>query len=223
MWKQIKGYEGYYEVSNTGNVRSVERYVTRNDGVVQLRKSVMKALVCNQDGYLTVSLSRNGLCCRRYVHRLVYEAFVGNIPDGYEVNHKDFDRKNNFVGNLEIVSHADNVKYTYDAGRHYVSKTDLSGSNNPNFGNHILSERYRSDPELSRKKQGRKGLQNGRCRMIRALFPDNSVMEYGCVKHCAEDLITMGVSRSTPQVVYQGIWNSVRKNTTYKGVRFEYM
>lgn len=220
-WRSVVGYEGYYEVSSFGGVRSVEREIVKSNGVVQVRHAQVKKTHLNDDGYVTVKLSKDGDDKRVFVHRIVYEAFAGAIPDGYEINHIDFDRTNNNIENLEVVSHTENIRYTYLAGRHYVTKTDLTGQNNPNYGNRKLSEVYRANPELSRIKQGRPGLQNGRCQKIVAEFPDGSEVEYGCIKQCAQDLIDSGISKGTATDVYVRIYNSMRKGVRYKNIRFK--
>ena len=221
-WKPVKGYDGYYEVSNYGTVRGVKRVVESSKGYHEIPQRVKKAMI-NQDGYAIVSLSRDGKSIKRAVHRLVYEAFVGVIPDGYEINHKDFDRANNCVSNLEAVTHTENVQYTVAFGRNYTSKVDTSGESNPNFGNTKLSEIYRANPEMAREKQGRPGLQNGRCRRIRALSPDGEVKEFGCVKDCAQYLIDCGISSGTPGQVYTRIWKSIKDDATYRGHKFQYI
>lgn len=220
MRKPVIGYEGYYEVSDTGSVWSVARDIVRSDGVKQHRSAKEKKIYINRDGYATVKLSRDGVDRRYFVHRLVYEAYIGHIPQGCEINHKDFNRLNNRPDNLEAISHSDNVKYTYDAGRHYTIRDDISGTNNPNYGNHVLSQKYADDPELSREKQGRPGLQNGRCIKITAHFPDGEEKTYGCIKHCAEDLINKGFSKSDANGVYQRIWKSMRDQIRYRGIWF---
>lgn len=96
-WKAIKGYPGY-KISDNGQVYSLKRN--------RLLKNTD-----NGDGYKTVTL-RNGKETKHpFVHRLVYETFVGAIPKGYEVNHKDEDRGNNVLSNLELLTHWENVNY----------------------------------------------------------------------------------------------------------------
>lgn len=222
-WKSVIDYDGYYEVSNLGRVRSVEREIVRNDGVVQTRHSRIKKQTINHDGYCCVSLSKDGNSRKLFVHKLVYEAFIGRIPDGYEVNHRDFVRDNNCLDNLELLTHKDNVRYTIAAGRHYTTSNDMSGENNPNYGNHKLSTIYANDSDLSKEKQGRPGLQNGRCQRIRANYPNGEVQEYGCVKHCAEDIVRRGYSNATPASIYTSIWAVMQSGKQYKGIRFTYI
>jgi len=69
-----------------------------------------------KDGYLKVELFNNGKPCGRYVHRLVVEAFIGDIPAGLEVNHIDGRKVENCIENLEIVTHAENTQHAWDTG-----------------------------------------------------------------------------------------------------------
>ena len=71
--------------------------------------------VQNLKGYMTASLCRNGVYARRSVHRLMWEAFNGPIPGRLEVNHKDLDRANNRLENLELVTHQQNAQHFIDA------------------------------------------------------------------------------------------------------------
>ena len=73
----------------------------------------VKTLV--QKGYVAVSLCRNGVYARRSVHRLMWEAFVGPIPGRLEINHKDLNRVNNRLDNLELVTHQQNIQHAIDA------------------------------------------------------------------------------------------------------------
>ena len=101
-WRDIKGYEGYYQVSDFGNVRSVDRYrkVTK-DGKMVLIKGNSISKVDNGNGYKTASLFKDNKGKRIYIHCLVAEAFIPN-PNNYDyVNHKDENKENNAVWNLE--------------------------------------------------------------------------------------------------------------------------
>lgn len=106
IWKPIKNYESLYEVSNLGNVRSISsRWGKRNSP----RKV---KLITTPANYIRVSLSKNNKSKLYMVHRLVYETFVGEIPENYEINHKDFIRNNNCIDNLEIMTHLENTRYS---------------------------------------------------------------------------------------------------------------
>lgn len=195
-WRDAPGYEEYYQVSSYGNVRSVDRYIIRSDGVKQFRKSKLMAKTPNTDGYLTVHLAKDGVQKRIGIHILVAKAFVDGYAEGLEVNHKDFDRTNNVPENLEWITHSENVKILYENGRGYAQKNDIRGENNPNYGNHILSEIYQNNKDLSIEKQSRPGSQNGRARAVKMIGPDNKSVEFLFLGECAQYMIDNGISRS---------------------------
>lgn len=111
IWKPIKGYEGFYEISTFGNVRSVERIVTNKLGVKKLiPSSNMKSRPSNR-GYLRVGLHRDGKSREYSIHRLVAETFICN-PKGLPcVNHKDENILNNRLDNLEWCTQKYNANY----------------------------------------------------------------------------------------------------------------
>ena len=106
-WKEIPGYEGLYEVSSYGKVRSLDRYDSRNC----FRKGKVLSPVKDKDGYLAVFLSCNGKQKTIRIHRLVAKAFLPNPDNLPEVNHLDEDKTNNRVDNLEFCDHKYNINY----------------------------------------------------------------------------------------------------------------
>ena len=106
IWKPIPGYEGLYEVSSYGRVKRLERDIICKNGVKQHWK---EQILKNQtySGYLYV-----GLCgSYKQVHRLVAKAFISNPEDKPQVNHKDEDKTNNHVDNLEWMTAKENTNY----------------------------------------------------------------------------------------------------------------
>lgn len=102
-WKPVKGYEGLYEVSDKGNVRSLN-YRGLNGRVHEL-------VLLDVKGYLKVNLWKDDEMKSHSVHRLVAEAFIPN-PDGKpQVNHKDEVKSNNVVENLEWATSLENVNW----------------------------------------------------------------------------------------------------------------
>ena len=96
-WKDIEGYEGYYQVSNTGKVKSIGRYVKRNGEKFYFRKGrFLKPSISNTNCSM-VCLYKDGVIKWFLVHRLVAAAFIPNPNNLPEVNHKDENRLNNFV------------------------------------------------------------------------------------------------------------------------------
>ena len=103
MWKPVQGYEGFYEVSNLGRVRSLDRVRPFLDTTRIYRGRIMGAKPSDhgENRYLYVTLSKDKNVKKAAVHRLVAEAFIEN-PKGFpEVNHKDEDKTNNRADNLE--------------------------------------------------------------------------------------------------------------------------
>lgn len=107
QWMPIKGYEGLYEVSNLGRVRSFDRI----DKIGRLHKGRILKDAKDGGGYPFVGLFKDGVCSKRKVHHLVAEAFLGERPNGYEVNHKDENKTNNCCNNLEYVTRKENLVY----------------------------------------------------------------------------------------------------------------
>lgn len=105
-WKDIKNYEGLYQVSNLGNVRSLDRFIINK---IVKGKILKKCLT--KFGYYRVVLSKNNVQITRTVHRLVAEAFIENTNNLPCVNHKDEDKTNNCVDNLEWCSYKYNNNY----------------------------------------------------------------------------------------------------------------
>lgn len=100
-WKDIEGYEGLYQVSNMGRVRSLDRYVNNMFGTLSFIKGKILKVLNHKDGYKQVNLLKDGKVKHCLVHRLVAGAFIPN-PHNYPViNHKDEIKTNNCVENLE--------------------------------------------------------------------------------------------------------------------------
>lgn len=102
IFKEIEGYENY-QVSNYGSVKSLGNGKTRKEKVLKPTK--------NKDGYLRVGLCKQGKRKMYLVHRLVTSAFIENPNNYEEVNHKDEDKTNNKVENLEWCDHKYNINY----------------------------------------------------------------------------------------------------------------
>lgn len=109
-YRPIVGYEGYYEVSNLGNIRSCKRVII-DRRCKRLLKS--KPIVQKDDthGYLIVVLWKNNKSKKYKVHRLVAQTFIPNPNNFRDINHKDENKYNNNVANLEWISHKANLNY----------------------------------------------------------------------------------------------------------------
>lgn len=113
IWKDIKGYEGLYQVSNLGRVKSVEKI----DSSGRLRKEKLRKLQDNR-GYLEIVLRKSNETQQFSVHRLVYETFVGEIPEGMQVNHINENKSDNRVDNLNLMTPKENSNWGTGIERH---------------------------------------------------------------------------------------------------------
>lgn len=112
----VAGYIGIYEVSDTGLVRSMDRVVTLANGKRRRINGKQLSPKRSRDGYLFLSLSKNGVSKTNYLHRLVATAYIPNPNELPEVNHLDGIKTNNAVTNLDWCSHSDNVRHAYATG-----------------------------------------------------------------------------------------------------------
>lgn len=118
IWRDIKDYEGYYQVSNLGNVKSINRkIVLKNNKTMLIKERILKQSIGNNN-YLIVSLFKNGNGHSFTVHRLVAEAFIPNPDNLPEVNHKNENKTDNCVDNLEWCT----SKYNCNYGNKMISK-----------------------------------------------------------------------------------------------------
>lgn len=124
-FRTIKNYEGLYEVSDTGIVRSLDRYILCKNGSEQFFPGKVLQPYTDKLGYKFVSLSKHSCPVSYPIHRLVAQTFIPN-PDNFpEVNHKDFNPGNNSVNNLEWCDRKYNVNYSRLAGRLKKSEKDI--------------------------------------------------------------------------------------------------
>lgn len=125
IWKDIVGFEGLYQVSNLGRVRTLFRVITRaNNRPHTIKQRILKPAK-DTGGYLRVALSKDGKLYTKKVHRLVAEAFC-LFEVLLEVDHIDGDKTNNKSDNLEWVTRSENVQRAFDSG---LAKPLRGGSN----------------------------------------------------------------------------------------------
>lgn len=110
IWKPVKGFEGYYEVSNLGRVRRLDRY-DYGCGYPRLYKGGVLKSLCGSGGYYHIMLCKDGTRITKNVHRLVAETFIPNPNNYSQVNHKDEDKSNNTIDNLEWCDAKYNTNY----------------------------------------------------------------------------------------------------------------
>lgn len=116
IWKAIVGYEGFYEVSNLGTIRSVTRYIPNGRGSMSKRTCKIMCAYKDNKGYLRVKLSTNNMGASLKVHRLVAEAFLPKPVPRIQVNHKDGVKTNNKINNLEWVTAFENMQHATKLG-----------------------------------------------------------------------------------------------------------
>lgn len=113
IFKDIKDYEGLYQVSNLGNVRSLKRISIKNDGVAQQLKERILQPINDRYGYMFINLYKGGKPKVKYIHRLVGITLINNPKDKPQINHKDGNRRNNNITNLEWVSSRENNSHSF--------------------------------------------------------------------------------------------------------------
>ena len=111
IWKDIKGYEGMYQISNTGDVKSLERIVLSNigSGFRTLKEKVLSKSI-NTGGYFQVTLSKGGVQKTEVIQKLIAIAFLNHKPNGYNIviDHIDNNPLNNKLSNLQLITTREN-------------------------------------------------------------------------------------------------------------------
>lgn len=172
IWKPVLGLEQFYAVSNNGQAKALQK----RDGNGNIRKERMLILSTTKDGYKVMHFFVNGKAKHINFHRVVYEAFnETKIPKGMEVNHKNGIRDDNSPENLELLSHADNVKYS----------KDVLKANYVTYGNTVMTKDKR-EKALELRKQGLSYQKIGNL--------------FGVSKTCIRHLVT-GVTWANPPLI----------------------
>ena len=145
IWKSIPGYEGIYEVSSYGNVKSLDRKITNSIGTTRLYKG--KILKKNNDryGYPVCKLWKNSKGKNHTIHRLVAITFIENDDDKLLVNHIDGNKTNNHISNLEWCTNSENDLHAYRLGLRSTRKGEKS-----NFAK-LTTKKVEKIKELKRK------------------------------------------------------------------------
>lgn len=123
--RPVVGYEGYYEVSIYGDVSSLDRIVIHSNGRRQFVKGRTLKPASDTNGYLVVTLCKDGARKTVSIHRLVAEAFIPNPDNLPQVDHLDCDKKNNNVHNLEWVTAKENTDRAYKNGLNPVKRNPI--------------------------------------------------------------------------------------------------
>jgi hypothetical protein len=127
-WLQIAGLEGRYEISDLGRVKSLARLCPTRPGVLRRVRERILLFSSHPKGYdVTILSDDSGNRRGMTVHRAVWLAFVGAIPAGMELDHKDFDKHNNRLTNLRVLTPAENTMSAIRAGRNKVFRGESNG------------------------------------------------------------------------------------------------
>lgn len=110
IWKDVKNYEGLYQVSNLGRVKSLARFIPQKPGQFREHKERILQPSCDNCSYLHVRLAKDGVYKLFKVHRLVAMHFLPDYNENLSVNHKNHNRWDNSVENLEMMTLEDNVR-----------------------------------------------------------------------------------------------------------------
>lgn len=128
FWMPIKGYEGIYEVSSIGRIKSLKREIKNNNGVQKL----ITKLLCPtraSNGYRVVNLRKNKSTKQFYIHRLILDAFLElsykACTNKRCTNHKNGNKLDNRISNLERASHSDNIIHAYATGLRKVTAKQI--------------------------------------------------------------------------------------------------
>lgn len=120
-WRNIKGYDGRYQISSFGRIKSLERYVDRKkQGKLKIKERIMIPRL-TKTGYYRIGLCANNKLKMFCIHRLVAETFIPNSEKKPQVNHKNGIKNDNKVSNLEWVTNSENQKHSFE----YLNKKPL--------------------------------------------------------------------------------------------------
>lgn len=145
IWKDIVGYEGLYQVSNLGRVKSLPKMVG-----FRSQSEKLTAIFADKHGYHKTNLYKNHTHKQAYVHILVAQAFVPNGSNKPQINHIDGDKSHNFVENLEWCTASENVVHAYSTGLKHGKK----GIDHPMFGKKHSEETRKKLSEASKRRWG---------------------------------------------------------------------
>lgn len=129
IWKDIEGYEGLYQVSNLGKIKSLNRcIIDKNNNLKELKSVQLTQTVNKKNGYYMVSLSKNGTVRKFTSHRLLAIAFIPNPLNLPEVNHVDGIKINTYLSNLEWCTKSENALHCWKMGMNTAANLGMTGS-----------------------------------------------------------------------------------------------
>jgi len=157
IWKDVVGYEGYYQVSNLGRVRSLDRILDKPN-ILTGGQTVRKGKIISQrlkTGYMYVNLCAHDRRKGHRVHRLVAKAFLPNPESKPQINHKNGNKKDNRVYNLEWATASENQKHAYKNGftEPWNKKKVMCIENQKVFGSSFKAAEWLNDKHFSNTKK----------------------------------------------------------------------
>lgn len=161
IWKDIKGYEGLYQVSNLGRVRSLDRYVKQNHNTKQLKKGKIIQPTKNHKGYLGLKLCKENTSKKVSIHRLVAQTFIPNLENKPQVNHIDGDKTNNRIENLEWCTNSENQIHAYKMGLNKVTEEQRRKISQRQKGRKVTEKEKRIRRENAKNKKKVKCINTG--------------------------------------------------------------
>ena len=150
-WKDIKGYENLYQISDFGNVKSIEKKSNGTRGRINIRHSINHKPFLTKKGYNTVKLRKNGHSKSFLVHRLVAINFIPNIHNKSQVNHINSIKTDNSVTNLEWCTASENLIHSFKNGTHNIKGEKNPSSKITNNDAEDIRKSNESIKELSKK------------------------------------------------------------------------
>ncbi|MDD5589059.1 MAG: NUMOD4 domain-containing protein [Candidatus Nanoarchaeia archaeon] len=146
-WKNIEGYDGIYQVSDRGRIKSLSRlHKIHHNYYVKCKTKILKQTTTKK-GYLRIGLNKNNITKQFQVHRIVSIAFIPNVWNKPQINHKDGNKKNNYIKNLEWCNNSENQKHSFKFGL----MNDRKGENHnlAKFTNKQILEIRKLYPQIS--------------------------------------------------------------------------
>ena len=143
-WKPVVGWEGLYEVSNLGNVRSLDRVVASSYGATRTVKGKILTQSNDRDGYLWVNLKDGARRTRKSVHSLVMGAFVGERPKGMDIAHKNDDPFDNRLANLRYCTRSENMMDMVKNGGHFRMQQDRCANGHKFVDANLINSKKKS-------------------------------------------------------------------------------
>ena len=136
-WKDIKGYEGYYQVSNLGRVKSLDRFVPHKTSKnIKINEKILKYHL-DDKGYCRIHIHKNNIRKQFKIHKLVANHFLLKKENNYVVDHEDKNKLNNNVNNLRYVSHSKNTRNSNKIEKSYSKYNGVSNHGKNKFRSYI--------------------------------------------------------------------------------------